>query len=235
MGSVSLLPSQRNDVLLAIQAAGLDPADFEWRTHTKVTGAGRTRANETIPVLWFQKSKYFFAFEYPTGGSGHAARFSPGEEHLTDHRGATTWINQLRLVDHWLEYLKREVTAPDLWGAVAEGSTLLQGATGSASENTPFTSSERERIAASLRELKDYAIATYQLTTDQTASLEGRIQYLIEASGRLSRKDWINAAVGALMGFVMTAALQGDQARDFILMTGRALNWLFQNVPLLLR
>jgi hypothetical protein len=226
MTLTKLLQSQMNDVLLTIQAAGMDPNDFRWSNHTRING------DLTIsPTLIHKKSDYYYNFD--SQGSDHTALLSPGADHLKEGRKPGTWENQRAYVAEWLGYLKREITAPDLWGAVAAGSKLLRGATGTAGENTPFTSTERERIAASLRELRDYAVATYQLKADETASLEGRIDYLIEASGRLGRKDWINIAVAVLMGYVLLVVLPPEQARDFIMMAGRALNWLLQSMPLL--
>jgi hypothetical protein len=193
MPSVHLLRSQQNAVLHAIQEAGLGVADFEWEEVRRSVGSGASARQETYPKLGYKGSQFFFAFDNPTvGTAGHGARFSPGAEHLAEIRNSSDWSYQLHQFALWLGYLKREISAPDLWGAVAQGSALLRGeADQSDSENTPLTTSEQERIASALRELREYAATTYQLTSEQNADLRARVEYLIAASGRLGRKDWV--------------------------------------------
>lgn len=226
MSDFELMASQRNDILWAIQNVGFDPSAFEWKKVNR-----KHSQFEKAPKLVYRGSSFYFLFE--SSPPNHIAEFSPGADHPHERQVSGSWQGQIVCVHRWLEYLRREVEAPDLWGAVAQGAALLGGSTEPGSANTSLTASERAQIAASLNELKDYAVATYELTAEQTAGFEGKVDYLIEASNRLGRKDWINLAMGLLLSQAVSGALSTPQAQEFMRMAGQALHWLVQTLPLL--
>jgi hypothetical protein len=75
---------------------------------------------------------------------------------------------------------------------------------------------EQEKIAGQLRELKDHVTRAYTLSDEQTRLLEDRFDYLAAAASRVGRKDWVLMAAGVLLGYVLTAALPPEAARDIL-------------------
>lgn len=135
---------------------------------------------------------------------------------------------------HWLnivnEYIE-DMNTTDLWTTLTdEFSTLDQKAI---QGNTVFTQSEKVKISDSLYKLLNDAREKQILNARQMELLTEKVEYLIEASDRLGRKDWINAATGALFGYLFQAALTSDNARTLLHMASEAIKWLTHN-PLFL-
>ena len=175
----NLLQSQRNHVFAAVRDAGFDPSDFEWDRDALDAGA-----SASIDVLRHPTSGGFFEFRHV--GRSKANRFAPGEDVAVSSNNPGSWELQLAYVRRWLEYLKREIEAPDLWGETSKERELVDAARGEGS-NEPFTEDERGLISRQLRELKEYLVASYELNAGQQAILEDRIRYLDEATGRQGR------------------------------------------------
>jgi hypothetical protein len=65
------------------------------------------------------------------------------------------------------------------------------------------------------------------------ALLESRLNYLVEASERVGRKDWINLLISVLVGIVISAALPPETTRELFHLAGIVLRQII-NMPLLL-
>jgi len=185
-----------------------------------------------VPRLVHVPSGGWFLFDLRAGN--HSCRFSPGGETLVEEQYPGDWTNQFHYVRQWLRHLKREVEAPDLWAAISRETALVLGAgvAGDAA-NTPFSSSERQRISASLGEIREYLVATQQVSGARLAFVEERLRYLEDASGRMGRKDWINVVAGALINIVVGAALAPEAAKDLLRLAGSALAWVLGGTPIL--
>jgi hypothetical protein len=57
--------------------------------------------------------------------------------------------------------------------------------------------------------------------------LNAKLDYLVGAAGRLGRIDWRNVFAGAILGFILSAALPPESARQIILELLRAIGHLF--------
>jgi hypothetical protein len=69
-----------------------------------------------------------------------------------------------------------------------------------AQHNAPFSAQEQVEIAKWAVELKRDTRETYGKIPDQLALLEAKLEYLCEAASRTGWIDWLNLAVGAVMG-----------------------------------
>jgi hypothetical protein len=133
----------------------------------------------------------------------------------------------LKIVDEYIE----DMNTPDLWTTLSdEFSKFDQKAI---QDNISFTQSEKDRISESLYTMLNEARAKQILNESQMKLLEEKIDYLIEASDRLGRKDWINAATGAIFGYLFQAALTSDNAKTLLHMASEAIKWITHN-PLFL-
>jgi hypothetical protein len=94
-------------------------------------------------------------------------------------------------------------------------------------ENTPFTPEEQQEIARRLDKLATDVSHALSLSGAQTNALEGKIDYLIEASTRLGRKDWLNNFIGVTLPFVLAAALAPEAARALFLTFLRSIGILY--------
>lgn len=127
--------------------------------------------------------------------------------------------------------LEEDRSLPDLWADLdlSLGSTEQTGSL----QNSKFSSEEQERIAEALKKAEEEIQSRDLLDAEQEKLLHERIEYLVEASTRIGRKDWLMAAAGAVIGFTLQAGLASNIAAEVINLTGTALSWI-GHTPLLL-
>jgi hypothetical protein len=223
-----LLRSQENNVFAAIQAAGLNPEEFEWTTDYSNFAHGDA-AGMRVPVLQHKPSNAFFIFDWSVNRTPeqHVAFYTPGLDQPHDTRHAGNWESQLGYVRSWLEYLRREWEAPDLWAELASGRELGSVVSDAVTDNSPFNPQERAEISQKLEEVKRYVRQTYELNEAQYDAIDARLDYLVDAAARLGRVDWRNAFVGAFLGAVVQAVLPPEPVRDVVSLALRGLGHLF--------
>jgi hypothetical protein len=218
---VKLLPSQWDDVFLAIGAAGLAPGDFE-RSEAKVAG-------RPTDVLTYRATSYYFRFR--TGQrESHFSEFSPGGSTEVQTANPGTWPSQLGRVQEWLGYLRRELDTPNLWDrlAIEQGAERVLGRPVEGEEtNTPFSPDELAEIHQTLHEIKDLIAGSVNLTAPQAADLDARIRYLESTAKRSPRFDWWNIVFSQLVQFVTQWALSGDLLRSVLHTASTALGRFF--------
>ena len=221
-----LLRSQQNAVFAIVREAGFDPGAFEWQQiDTRATSLGFSDATMHVPMLVHKPSNAVFVFDFDARSNDHYATLIPGREKPEDFVRAGSWSDELRFVEKWLGYVKREFDSPNLWDEFEQARTLVVGAT--EIENSSFTADEQAQIAAQMHELKEFVRANYELNTAQMIAIERRLDYLSDAAGRIGRLDWRNLLVGALLGLVVTAMVPPEPVRDVLGIIIRTLGHLF--------
>ena len=96
----------------------------------------------------------------------------------------------MRRVSAWLEEVKRDLETPDLWAELQREAKLLGAGSNAVTENTPFTPEEQKEIARETKELAKYVRKIHLLSPAQMQVLDEKLEYLVDASDRLGRKDW---------------------------------------------
>lgn len=208
MLSHDLTNVQRNAVLEALRRTGLDPHEFAWQeVHTDSQQIGLGHEPFNVPVLMHTPTGFAFVFDIDSRGR-HWAIYRPGPEGPTHRFRTQLWGNQLGHVEMWLEDVRANYLAPDLWGSLgAERNLVASLSQDDADDNSPFTAPERELIAQQLHELKEQIAQRFQLQGGQLAQLEERIEYLIDATSRLGRFDWKQALLSQLLSLIVLALL----------------------------
>ena len=125
------------------------------------------------------------------------------------------------------QYLQRDLATPDLWAELKGEAELLGDAPNEVSENSPFTPDEQKEIARRLREMEEYAGRTYPLSVEQMRVLATKIDYLIDAAGRLGRTDWRGVFVGVMLTFVLASAFPPESVIKILLTVLRAIGHLY--------
>src|ERR1019366_560235 len=205
MGSPALWPKwKKNEIFKKIQAVGLDPKQFDLEDDDEFR----------IKHKW-SESRFIVG-----GDPGHYVGSSVVGDAPAWPVDKYSWDALISRISSWLEDVKRDLETPDLWAELQREAELL-GANDDVTENTPFTFDEQKEIAGRLQELAEHARRTNALSGEQMRILDGKLDYLVNAAGRLGRIDWRNAFVGAILGYIVTAALPPD-ARDIVLGLFRA-------------
>jgi hypothetical protein len=216
---VRLDKRQRNAILKSIEAADLDPRDFELANDPDGDAEAR---------IGHGTSESYFAVR-PTDGIavGYEWNEVVGDQPVFPYpRSAHTWPDLLKRLRRWLAEVKDDIETPDLWAELQSEREMLAAAPENV-ENVPFTAEERAELATQLREIKKYATRNHSLSENQVQALEARLEYLEEAAGRLGRLDWRNAAVGAMVTFAAEMIVAPEEARRILLMILQPLGHLF--------
>jgi hypothetical protein len=217
--AVSLEKWKKNAVFEAIQKTGLRPEEFGWKEE-----GGVDRLTHTA-------SEAFFSFGGVSGQYrvGYVARDAPVVE-LPKY----TWDGVMASVAVWLWQLKSDLDMPDLWARLRRQPEMLGPAPHETIENSPFAAGEQAEIRHQLREIQEYVEKSYALSESQLHALEETRAYMEEAVSRLGRIDWRNAAAGAMLGALVTAAIPSDAVRAYLEMLFQNLAHLFTHGGLLL-
>jgi hypothetical protein len=215
-------------LLEALKANGWEPRDFELGSPSK--GRGDWYAvgdpNQTrVADLVHRPSGYYF--EIIVRGGIWRVLYEPGEH---TPRGGRGWGDWQGVVEEgfleWLNHLRREVEARDVWSELRDESALLVDAP-RFEQNTPFNLSEQVEIRLHLAEAKEIARADPTLTAAQFAAVEQRLEYLADAVDRLGRVDWREAFVGALVGLLVQGVANTALVREILRYVGNAVGYLF--------
>ncbi len=110
---MDFLKTQKNQLADIIIRNGFKLGNFIWeKEQSRFIHDGKTKA--LVHKLKYQLTDYYFIFDYTDDGQEFTT-FSPGENKLVQSVETGSWEQQLYHFARWMEYLKRETNAPDLW------------------------------------------------------------------------------------------------------------------------
>jgi hypothetical protein len=197
-GSPLLRKLYRNDIEKAIETVGLDPTEFD-------------RDNQdTEARIKHRWSDSYFAIRRQ---SGYYVGESVVGDGLTWPYQPRSWQAVMRQFETWLSEVKRDLETPDLWAELHSQARLLKIGSGDLAENTPFTPAEREEMASQLGEVANNIKTGYSLSEPQMRVLNEKVDYLVDAAGRLGRTDWRGVFIATALSFVFSVSLPPETAR----------------------
>ena len=204
MAIKNLLKSQTNEVYLALVEAGWDASQFEWSEVKSPNYKDKYSAK-----LTHKGSGYYFIFDIH---DTFKFKFSPGNQTLEYNWSGlgATWNYLMTYVISWLNYLSREVNAPDLWSELPSDSKLIES-TSEETDNTKFNTEEKKAIKKGLEEIKQYLLTAHKLDPEL---IEGQLKYLVDSSERLGRKDWKNALIAVIFSIIIQGGIAGHSAQE---------------------
>lgn len=218
-GNGLILPSQKNQVLLALEAYGFTAEEFIWEDHHS-----EMTTYTTVSKLTHKSSIGYFIFDFFKGQ--HYCSFSPGEDKQIDSFFSQIWVVQMSYFYCWIKYLRREIEAPDLWGTIRNEKGFLHNSFDT-ENNEPFSREERVKIESSLNEIKEFIKVTHETQTKDILFLESRIEYLITSSERLGKKDWKVMAIGMFFDIIVQSCPTSESAGDVMRFISTSLKWLY--------
>jgi hypothetical protein len=203
---------KRNGVFKAIQAAGFSPEEFNF--------------DDSADEVILRHRSTGATFTYSGTAGNYVSSFVAGDAmgpELTNY----SWEGLIERVRLWLSDVKHDVETPDLWAELGRRGDLAFSASDSTLQNTPFAPNEREEIAEQLNKFRANANAAFALSEHQAEELDERVDYLIDATERLGRKDWLNSCIGSIFGYVLAVAFPPDMARHLFDMLAISIGHLF--------
>jgi hypothetical protein len=190
----------RNDIFETITAHGLDPASTKLTDRTLSSGWGdeveivhqpaRSRFN-----VWRNQQSDKYNVNMVVGGADLVGWTS------------VSWPQVMDALATWADEVKYEIDTPDLWAELKRVPQVLAASQATDASNAPFTPNEQSEISGKLDEIKKLVRERFELTDEQLAVIDERLDDAKEASTRLGRKDWILMFYGSVMSTFMTDAV----------------------------
>lgn len=235
-----LLTSQTDEVFRRIQAAQFNPADFKWTPATSDTYGSHRVIGER---LVHRPTDFYFDFiedsKIESGSFGppegpHSIRFSPSFSYRMGGSTQLNWDNVLEGFDVWLECLRHEFEAPDLWRQLHEGRLPVLKA--EVDEAAAFSSEEVGRLTASVDSLTNELRKKRRklgLSKDEVELLAKEFDGLKSLTNASNKKQWAHLLVGIVVTFSLQVAYNPDRTRQLLELVGRAFDWLVEVAPML--
>jgi hypothetical protein len=206
--------TEKNAVFEAVDRAGLDARAFEWRVLESYMEPSQFGANYSeASQLHHCASGYFYTF------GQYIDQFSPGptdrieSASLYEYSDSNKWRNRWSALTTWLERLKEELEAPDLWQEMLKERSLSVS-TALLPPTEHFTDADRRYLAESLRRIEADIGQQHQLTATQTQAIHDGFEEIKYAMDRFGKKDWVSMATGLLFNVMVGVALSPSAARD---------------------
>ncbi len=221
----TILKSHANTVFIILRKFELNHSDFEWQEQATKVSSGFT-----VSVLVHKPTGYSFRFDYDNDGD-HWTEYSPGiSKSVQSLHHVRNWDNQCDNVLVWADSLKKEIESPDLWRSISQEKKFVETVSLMKNDNSTFNSEEQKNIVKSLDELKRYIVKTYSLSELQLKLLNNQFEYLVDASNRLGRKDWLNILLSVVVTEIVQLSIQSDQARQLLRFVYQIFDWLIRKI-----
>lgn len=202
---MKLLLTQKNDIFDIILDEGLNPNDF------KFTEEFETR-DEIVTYLKFKNTKYYFQFRY-IDERHYRTEYSPsGRSLILDEKVFGGWKEFIGVTRKWLRHLKRETNALDKWDTFKKSLQLIPFAFDTDNKKEKFSADELKLIELKIQTVKQ-EIKKLELPKDTIKQLNAKLDSLNEKADKLSKTDWKELFIGAVIGTIFNLAIPPDAAK----------------------
>jgi hypothetical protein len=130
-------------------------------------------------------------------------------------------------ISAWAQEVKLVTETRDYWTEMARGRELLTRIERIDSGNTIFTQDEQRQIAAHLQEVKKLVRTQFELSSEQIAQIDEKLDEVIEASKHMGRKDWLVMVGGIIFTLIITATVSAGLGEHIFIMVIQGLAHLF--------
>jgi hypothetical protein len=193
-------------------------------------GLQASRGDALKPFLsQSEQRRYICEWDVFDGNGDHMAHQGPSFMRAVSGTHTSNWPDTLTNFENWLTTLKRVIETPDLLRDLRRDMELFADPADGDSGNTPLSAAEQQAVRTRLSQLRNTAQATYSLSDEQMAALDAKIDYLVDASGRVGRKDWKILVVGGLFQVLLAMAIPSSIGQDIMVTVLRDIAGLYMD------
>ena len=200
---MKLLKSQKNSLFELIEEI-----DFFSHNQFEVTEDETMGVYETI-IFYNEDRSFYFRFNESQYSNQLYINYSPGNTQFTDSSSTIHWDQSLSYFKNWLYFLKREVTAPNLWEKFKTEISDIKLLNNF--NNEKFSFNEYKEISQKIDSLKD-SISSIPLILNQQNEIILRLDHLSETAKDLGKFDWISLFVGTIISVVIQLNVTPENA-----------------------
>lgn len=121
----------------------------------------------------------------------------------------------------------QELNRQNIWDR-AQSLDLLVTEPAGTTTSEPLDETQTEYIEKAAKELKERIVREFSPTTEQVERIEGQLDYLVGAAGRLTFKDFRLLLIATTIQIISTLSLSGGRAEDLAQMVMEAFNQVLQ-------
>jgi len=203
---------QKNEIAETIQKNNyFQHKDFSWESVVF-----DDYDEEKYSRLDFGSTDFYFTFRIK--GELGDIYYSPGKIKIYIYKEKLDWNERKTEFRNWLYFIEREIEEPDLWEEYVNQEFSSESRTITDLSNEKFTEPEIEKIVEGTHKIKAYIKDQDLADDEQMEYVEKQIDYLVDSSKRLGRKDWIHICLSVLNGIFINLALQPEN-KTFIINT----------------
>ena len=176
----------KNSIFKAIDAAGLDPSEFEGPVDVKGEIHFRHQPSGSYFNIGRRQRNSKTRRIVQHVGEGPRNRFD-----------TVDWLSRMR---QWLEDLKRHLDTPDLWADLRSLGKVVNGEIIPEEQNTQFTPDEQHDLRKLLEQAAAEARDRFDLSDEEQRDLAQRVEHYAEDAKVRKKIDWHNGLASGMLG-----------------------------------
>lgn len=202
----ALLKSQANEVLNLMKENNIEPKDFQWTIEP--SRLLDCEANK----IYDKNTSYYFIFDFSGKMAESGIRYPYYVEYYPNKFGRKTdihilnWESTLTAFKDWIKIIKKEIEAEDPWYIFSADKEQFAGPFDDL-DNEPFNENDQKVILSRIKEIENYLSNFDEISEDNMIIINKQLDYLIDSSKRMGRKDWYLVAYGTIFTLLAGLAL----------------------------
>jgi|SRR6185436_2287490 len=203
---MKLLQTQKNDIFDIILDEGMNPSDFKFSVEFE-------SRDEMVTYLKYKETKYYFQFRNIDDRHWITSYSPSGRSLEVTEKYFGGWKGYISITRKWLKHLKREVNATDKWEAFAKELHHIPFAFDSNNEGEKFSSDEIKLLDLKIQTVKK-EIKKLELPKETIKQLNAKLDSLNEKVDKLSKTDWKELFLGAVISTIFNLAIPPDSGKS---------------------
>ncbi|MDQ3021320.1 MAG: hypothetical protein M3R36_12235 [Bacteroidota bacterium] len=198
---MKLLLTQKNQLFDLIELEGLSPIQFN---------IIETENRLGLSTRFEYANSGFFLFESEISDFLSHVIYSPGDFTFQSGTNTKDWNENIKHFRGWLNYLKREINAPDKWGKLQseiENLNLI-----GAEDEDKFSASEYEQLKVKMETLKK-KISELSLNPKQSEIINSKLDYLTMIALTLNKFDWKSLFIGTIISIIIQSSISPENSK----------------------
>jgi hypothetical protein len=209
----------KNQIFHFLKESDLDFDRFDIKEVYEITELDGTEKKSHITIITFSNTPFEFKIvesevDYETVSIEWTV-FNPAFSKITTPTASIKAKSLINYIEVWIknevkEYIDDE-GEPDLWEEYKSGTKVLDLGTIDFKDKASFSTNELAQIKMSVNELQGLIIK--QLTTSQEEQqiVKDRLDYLVDASKRLNKFDWMSVTINTLINISVALSLNTEK------------------------
>jgi hypothetical protein len=211
-----LLVTQRNAVFELIREVGLDPAAFSWEAAKNGNGVLVSRLVHSGRVFFADFDLDRLRFQCCPGLTSRVHEWSM----------PLLWQHQLREARGWLERMKKELAATDLWEQLRSLPVTVSAASSETEARQPLASTEREGLLAAIEGVRGELGARTGVDAEERRTLNMLLDRIATSTENATKGQVGLIVWGAIVSAIAAGVITVENGKWMLQQLQLVIHWL---------